>query len=385
MRPWLSATKPTSQPSVSPDVVSSMDLAKLTILVLTYNEAPNIARSLAKLGWARQVLVVDSYSTDETLEILGQYENVRVFQRKFDTHALQWNFGLRNVESEWVLTLDADYVLSEGLIDELAQLSERQMADGYYISFKYCVFGVPLRSTILPPRLALFRKASGAYVDDGHTQLLKFNGQFASLNHSIYHDDRKPLKRWLWAQNRYVILEHGKLRDSSSAEEKLQDRLRRAKVVAPLVTLTYCLILRRGVLDGWGGLYYAYQRTLAEVLLALHLIEAEKLGSEYDLGGWLSEQDASAAREAAGHISNPEPRLRRAKVFAPFLSLPYRLLLCGDAFRGWRGWAAAYRRLLSHLLLSLHIIEMKKCQKKARPGQSGADGSIPKRRGFASS
>src|SRR5438477_9956590 len=76
----------------------------ITPLILTYNEASNIERVLERLGWAREVVVVDSFSDDETAEIASRFPYVRVVQRAFDTHSAQWNFGLKDtgISSEWV-------------------------------------------------------------------------------------------------------------------------------------------------------------------------------------------------------------------------------------------------------------------------------------------
>src|ERR1700719_2256506 len=63
-------------------------------IILTYNEGPNIGRCLERLTWAREVLVVDSYSNDNTVAICVSYPNVRVVQRRFDSHTEQWNFAL---------------------------------------------------------------------------------------------------------------------------------------------------------------------------------------------------------------------------------------------------------------------------------------------------
>jgi glycosyltransferase involved in cell wall biosynthesis len=247
----------------------------ITPLILTYNEAPNIERVLQKLDWASQVIVIDSYSTDNTLEILVAHPQVQVIQRKFDTHTSQWNFGLSRVQTDWVLSLDADYVLTDELIQSFTRLSDVG-ADSYYIPFKYCVFGQPLRGTLLPPRQALFRRSKAHYIDDGHTQLLEVNGKSATLTSYILHDDRKPLSRWLWAQDRYMIIEAKKLLETPVSDLSWGDRLRKQKVLAPFVILLYCLILKGGVLDGWRGWYYAFQRTLAELLLSIHLIEAAR-------------------------------------------------------------------------------------------------------------
>lgn len=251
-------------------------LQYITPVILTYNEAPNIARTLQQLTWAQQIIVIDSYSNDETIEIAKSYPQVKVFQRKFDTHAKQWNYGLEHVNSEWVLSLDADYVLSDELIQEIKNIPASTLIDGYFLKFKYCVFGKPLRGTILPPRQALFRKAKAIYIDDGHTQLLEVKGKSATLNNNIYHDDRKPLSRWLWAQDRYMIIEVKKLLEISEHELSLGDRIRKHKILAPLIILVYCLILKGGILDGWHGFYYAFQRVLAEILLSIRIIEYEQ-------------------------------------------------------------------------------------------------------------
>ncbi|OUL19800.1 glycosyl transferase [Nostoc sp. RF31YmG] len=252
-------------------------LNQVTPLILTYNEAPNIARTLQHLVWAEKIVVIDSYSTDKTLKILESYPQVQLFQRKFDNHTSQWNYGLEQVKSEWVLSLDADYIVTNELITEIKELALDSSIDGYFVPFKYCVFGKPLHGTLLPPREVLFRKAKAIYIDDGHTQLLEVKGQSSKLSAYIHHDDRKPLSRWLWAQDRYMVIEAKKLLETPTSELSLGDRIRKQKIVAPIIILVYCLILKGGILDGWRGCYYAFQRVLAEILLAIHLIETEKL------------------------------------------------------------------------------------------------------------
>ncbi|MGB2788468.1 MAG: glycosyltransferase, partial [Dokdonella sp.] len=70
-------------------------LDRITPLILTWNEEANIARTLAKLAWAREVVVVDSGSTDSTHAICESFPNVRLVARPFDNHATQWNYGLK--------------------------------------------------------------------------------------------------------------------------------------------------------------------------------------------------------------------------------------------------------------------------------------------------
>jgi glycosyltransferase involved in cell wall biosynthesis len=226
-------------------------IENITPLILTLNEASNISRSLQSLNWAKRIVIIDSYSTDETLEILGSYPQVEVFQRKFDTHTMQWNYGLEKVTSEWVLSLDADYILTKELINEIQNLSLETSIEGYFVRFKYCIFGKPLRGSLLPRRQVLYRKAKAIYIDDGHTQLLKVKGESAQLSFYIYHDDRKPLSRWLAAQDNYMVLEVKKLLKTPESELSFGDRIRKEKILAPFIIFFYCLILKGGIFDGW--------------------------------------------------------------------------------------------------------------------------------------
>ena len=220
-------------------------------------------------------MVIDSFSDDETLDILSKYPQVQVFQRKFDTHTEQWNYGLEQVSSNWILSLDSDYLVTDQLISEMQSLPIDSEIDGYFAKFKYCVFGKPLRGTILPPRQVLFRKAKSIYIDDGHTQLLEVNGKSTQLSAYIHHDDRKSLSRWLRSQDRYMQIESKKILFTPNRELGLGDRIRKAKYIAPFIILVYCLILKGGILDGWRGWYYAFQRMLAEILLSIYIIELD--------------------------------------------------------------------------------------------------------------
>lgn len=247
----------------------------ITPVLLTFNEAPNIARTLGRLSWAKDIVIVDSFSTDATRDIAAQHPGVRVFQRAFTTHAEQWNFGLHEtgITSEWVLALDADFVLSDVLIGEIAAMTPEPDAAGYEASFVYCVNGRPLRGAAYPPVVVLFRRGSARYEQDGHTQRVRINGSVRPLAGQIFHDDRKSLTHWLSAQARYMRLEAEKLSRAPAASLGLADRLRRAIVLAPPAMFCYCYFLRAGVLDGKAGLLYALQRATAELILSLYLVD----------------------------------------------------------------------------------------------------------------
>jgi len=250
---------------------------QITPLILTYNEAPNIGRTLEQLRWAHEIVVVDSFSTDQTLEIVSQFPQVRVFQRVFDDFVSQWDFGLKQtgISTDWVLAIDADFVLTSGLVDELNSLEPEPNIHGYQVSITFCVNGRPLRSSLLPALPVLYRRQSATYLQDGHTQHVLVSGAVSKLHFEILHDDRKTFNRWFESQRQYMALEAKKLLRTNSSNLNVPDKVRCLRLIAPIVMPWYCLLIRRGILDGWPGFYYAFQRTFAELILSLYLIEAD--------------------------------------------------------------------------------------------------------------
>jgi glycosyltransferase involved in cell wall biosynthesis len=257
-------------------------LSQITPVILTYNEAANIERSLRQLIWASDIVLVDGGSTDETVQLARQFPQVRIFEREFDTHQQQWTYGLKNtgIKSPWVLALDADYLLTDELIQELRDLQPSSNVGGYAASFVYCCHGKRLRSGVYPPVTVLYRCEDATYEQDGHTQRVRVRGQVRRLSSTILHDDRKSLGRWLNSQSRYGELDAEKLLTAESSSLSPVDRMRQWVIVAPSVMMFYCLFVRGGILDGWSGLHYALERTVAEMILSLNLIRFRLLRQE---------------------------------------------------------------------------------------------------------
>ena len=251
-------------------------LDQITPVVLTLDESPNIGRVLERLTWARDVVVVDSHSTDDTPAIVSRFPNARLFPRKFDDHAAQWNFGITKtaISTEWVLALDADFIVPDELLEEVRNLSPGHDVAGYQASFRYCIDGRALRSAAYPPVTVLYRRPCAEYLQDGHTQRVRVTGQVLSLRNPVLHDDRKSLHRWLGSQSRYQKLEAAKLARMAFSEASIPDRVRKLIVVAPLAMFFYCMFVKGNVLDGRAGLFYALQRSIAEAILSLYLLEA---------------------------------------------------------------------------------------------------------------
>jgi hypothetical protein len=121
----------------------------------------------------------------------------------------------------------------------------------------------------------LFRRALGTFQEDGHQERLSLSGETRQLTSPIYHDDRKPLSRWLSAQDRYAAIEARRLLATRLGNLDWTDRIRRTGVLGAPLAVVYSLVVKGCLLDGKPGLYYAFQRGIAEAILALKLWEAK--------------------------------------------------------------------------------------------------------------
>jgi glycosyltransferase involved in cell wall biosynthesis len=157
-------------------------LDHITPVMLTYNEEQNISLTLSRLAWAKDIVVVDSGSTDGTLAALSKFENVRVFKRSFDTHAHQWRYATEETQitTDWILRLDADYQVSDALVAELSRLAADAPVSAYRVEFDYAVFSHKLRSSLYPSNTILLRRGRFSVRDKGHTETWDVHGPVAT-------------------------------------------------------------------------------------------------------------------------------------------------------------------------------------------------------------
>jgi glycosyltransferase involved in cell wall biosynthesis len=249
-------------------------LEYITPVLLTHNEARNIGRTLSHLTWAKDIVVVDSGSTDETLDILARFPQVRVFSRAFDTHGKQWDYAVHKtaVATPWILRLDADYQLTDALMEEINHLDPNAPVSAYRISFDYAIFSRELLSSCYPANTILLRKGCFTICDRGHTEAWIVEGPVRTLNSRIIHDDWKSTDLWLDAQRRYMKLELEHLQ----VKPGLGGWVRRRPPLMPIAIFLHCLFTKGLILNGRAGMFYALQRLVAEGALSLMVLE-EKL------------------------------------------------------------------------------------------------------------
>src|SRR2546423_420572 len=187
------------------------DTVPLTFLVLTFNEEGNLAACLGSVaGWADEILVIDSGSTDRTLEIARQY-GAKVVSHPFTSHAEQWNWALSSVPiaNEWVLALDADQRVTAELREEIGNVLGGEDAapiglGGYYVRRRQIFRGRWIKHGGYYPKylLKLFRRdAVWVDEDDRVDHHFRVRGKTVKLGYDIIEDNRNELQIHSWGEN----------------------------------------------------------------------------------------------------------------------------------------------------------------------------------------
>lgn len=186
----------------------------ISVIILTFNEEIHIKRCLDRIASdVKEVFVIDSYSTDKTLEIAKEYANVTILQNKWVNHAVQFNWALENapIHSKWVLRLDADEYLTKELKDELENRLPTLEDDvtGIIFNLRRVFLGQVLRYGMTKLKLLrLFRygKAkSEVRLMDEHIQLLE--GECVEFEHEFADDNLNNLSGWSNKHVGYAICE----------------------------------------------------------------------------------------------------------------------------------------------------------------------------------
>jgi len=261
-------------------------LMDVAVIVLTYNEEANIAQALDSVtGWARQIFIVDSYSTDRTLMIAAAYPCTTV-QNRFESYAKQRNFALDQlpIETEWVLFLDADEWLPADLKREISDvISRKPEENGFHIKWRLIWAGKWIRRGYYPTWiLRLFRCGKARCEDRAVNEHLIVEGKTGQLRNDFMHEDRKGVTDWIVKHNGYATREAQELLNTRSepAYREIDARLfgtaqaqrkrwlrhkvwnRMPPLIRPFFYFSYRYVLAGGFLDGREAFVYHFLHAL---------------------------------------------------------------------------------------------------------------------------
>jgi glycosyltransferase involved in cell wall biosynthesis len=223
-------------------------LSNVSLIVITYNEASNIGKCLESAHGVGEIIVVDSFSADETVGIAKRM-GAAVFQRPYISAADQKNWAIEKVEREWVLILDADESLSAELSTEIARTLERPDHDGYWLRRRNVFLGTRIRfcGWQRDRVLRLFRRETGHYPAKAVHEKLELKGRPGKLRGFLDHNPYRDLDDYMQRMRNY----------SKRGAEELFKRRRGwfpALFTRPIARFIRMYFLQLGFLDGAAGL-----------------------------------------------------------------------------------------------------------------------------------
>jgi glycosyltransferase involved in cell wall biosynthesis len=223
---------------------------KLTVTVVTKNEAAHIGAALASVAWADEIVVVDSGSTDETVAI-ARGHGARVEVRGWPGYGAQKEYAAGLASNDWILSLDADERVTPELASEIRTLLEREPpARGYRVPRTTWYLGRWIRSTDWYPdyQLRLYDRRAGRWNDRRVHESIALQGAPGFLRHALQHYAYRNISHHLSTIDRYTTL---------AAEQWLAEGRRThplALVAQPPFAFLRNYVLRRGFMDGGAGL-----------------------------------------------------------------------------------------------------------------------------------
>lgn len=225
----------------------------ISLFIIAHNEAHRIAACIESArGLVSEVIVIDGYSTDDTVAVCQQL-GAQVFQRQFDGFTNQKNFALSKVNNVWALNLDADERLSPALKEEIAQAVKQENVAGYYLPFCNYFLGKKMRFSGLnkEKHLRLVRTKQAKYVGGLVHEGLEVDGPLATLKNPVNHFSYDTIEAYFTKFNTYTSLAAKQMHKNGKRFCLLSALLR-----LPLEFLRR-YVLKLGFLDGMRGLLWA--------------------------------------------------------------------------------------------------------------------------------
>jgi glycosyltransferase involved in cell wall biosynthesis len=239
------------------------DSKKNTIsgLAIVFNEEKNIAELIQNMDFVDELILVDSFSSDETVEIIKSFDHVKLIQNKFIDFTSQRNLAIDNAKMDWILFLDADERIPKKLKDEILETIQNKKANNaYYFYRKFMFKGKPLHFSgwQTDKNFRLFKRGKARYKSERLVhETLDVIGPVGILKNKLIHYSYND-----YTYYRGKMISYGKLR----AKELFQNKMKPTFVHSyfkPIYKFLYDYIIRLGFLDGKKGIIICYLNALS--------------------------------------------------------------------------------------------------------------------------
>lgn len=226
----------------------------ISALAITYNEEENIENFIKSLSFADEIIIVDSGSTDKTIEIANKYD-VKILNRVFDNFSSQKNFAIQQATHEWIVFFDLDETISEKLAKEITQKTTlNSSTKAYKVKRNFYFMGKRIKYSGFQNDLVirLFKKSSCNYNTNLVHETLDVNGTIETLKHKSDHFTYKTFD--LYNQK---LTQYSKLQAEMLYQKNVRPTLYHF-LVRPWYRFFHQYVIKLGILDGKEGFILAY-------------------------------------------------------------------------------------------------------------------------------
>jgi len=276
----------------------------VTAIILTYNEKLNLQECLESvINYIDEIIIVDSYSTDSTLEIAKKYTN-KIHQNKFINQAKQFIWALDNIEikNEWILRLDADERWTKEGFEELRYIIEYNKADGVYVKMQIFFMRRWIKHGGFYPNyfLRVYKKSKGKMEDRWMDEHIKVEGRTIISNIDVIesnYDRQKNIALWTDKHNKYstreaieFLIQKHKLKSMDTVAKFWGNKTERKRwlkekfyfriplFLRPFLYYIHRYIIKLGFLDGKEGFIFHYLHAFwYRFLVDVKVFQIEKL------------------------------------------------------------------------------------------------------------
>lgn len=251
---------------------------KLSVLIPTFNCETSIRQTLESIKWADEIIIVDSFSTDNTSLIAKEYTE-HIYKKEYLNSAHQKNNSIKNCNGEWIFQIDSDETLdvtAEEVIREAIQNANDEI-DCFKMPRKNHVLGKWVKHGGLYPdwEYRLFRKDKGRWLEKEVHSRIVVPGKIEELDLQIIHQGMPNISKQLGNLNRYTRYEADELKN-----RKIKFSTIRWVLSPPFIFLKK-YILQQGFRDGWRGFFLAVYSSIYVFLSHAKLKEIEMLNLEH--------------------------------------------------------------------------------------------------------
>ena len=243
----------------------------LSVVIITLNEEDKIKDCLESVKWADEIIVVDSFSADKTIDIAKEYTD-KIFQRKFPGFGEQKNFAISKAAGDWILSIDADERVTPGLAEEIKTVTAESKTNGCLVPIKTYFLGKWLRHCGWWPnyKLRLFKRDSGTMSDSLVHEAISISGQTSKLKNHLDHYSYTSIDEYMEKLERYTSL----------AADAMLKKGKKFSIFTALARSFFAFfkiyILKAGLFDGKEGFIFAKLSAYYNFIKHIKLWERQK-------------------------------------------------------------------------------------------------------------